>query len=87
MSRRLPKPRVIFTALVLICLYSPILLVLVFSTVGQMRPTSVIRAIHDRALSAREEEAALLRATRRESTSATPSAIVDLPPPASRPVR
>lgn len=46
-----------------------ILLVLVFSTVGQMRPTSVIRAIHDRALTAREEEAALLRATRRESTS------------------
>jgi uncharacterized membrane protein len=46
-----------------------ILLVLVFSTVGQMRPTSVIRAIHDRALTAREEEAALLRATRRESIS------------------
>jgi len=46
-----------------------ILLVLVFSTVGQMRPTSVIRAIHDRALSAREEEAVLLRSTRRESTS------------------
>ena len=31
MSRRLPKPRVIFTALVLVCLYAPILLVLVFS--------------------------------------------------------
>ena len=46
-----------------------ILLFLVFSTVGQMRPTSVIRAIHDRALVAREEESALLRATRRESTS------------------
>jgi uncharacterized membrane protein len=46
-----------------------ILLVLVFSTVAQMRPTSVIRAIHDRALSAREEEAALLRRTRRESSS------------------
>ena len=46
-----------------------ILLVLVFSTIGQMRPTSVIRAIHDRALAAHDEEAALLRATRRESTS------------------
>ena len=46
-----------------------ILLVLVFSTVNQMRPTSVIRAIHDRALVAQEEEAALLRATRRESIS------------------
>jgi uncharacterized membrane protein len=46
-----------------------ILLVLVFSTVAQMRPTSVVRAIHDRALAAREEEAALLRRTRRESTS------------------
>ena len=46
-----------------------ILLVLVFSTVGQMRPTSVIRAIHDRALTAREEEAVLLRRTRRSSIS------------------
>ncbi len=46
-----------------------ILLLLVFSTVGQMRPTSVIRAIHDRALAAQDEEAALLRRTRRESTS------------------
>jgi len=46
-----------------------ILLVLVFSTVGQMRPTSVIRAIHDRALAARDEEAALLRRTRRTSAS------------------
>ena len=30
-SRRLPKPRVIFTALVLVCLYAPIVLVLVIS--------------------------------------------------------
>lgn len=57
----------IATALTVVALI--ILLVLVFSTVGQMRPTSVIRAIHDRALTAREEEAALLRATRRKSTS------------------
>lgn len=57
----------IATALTVVALI--ILLVLVFSTVGQMRPTSVIRAIHDRALAAREEEAVLLRATRRTSTS------------------
>jgi ABC-type spermidine/putrescine transport system permease subunit II len=31
MMRRLPKPRVIFTALVFVCLYAPIVLVIVFS--------------------------------------------------------
>ena len=31
MRRRGPKPRVLFTALVFVCLYAPILLVLVFS--------------------------------------------------------
>jgi spermidine/putrescine transport system permease protein len=31
MTRRLPKPRVIFTALVMVCLYAPIVLVLVYS--------------------------------------------------------
>jgi ABC-type spermidine/putrescine transport system permease subunit II len=30
-TRRLPKPRVIFTALVFVCLYAPIVLVIVFS--------------------------------------------------------
>jgi uncharacterized membrane protein len=53
-----------------------ILLVLVFSTVAQMRPTSVVRAIHDRTLAAREEEAVLLRRTRRESTSGHDVAVV-----------
>ena len=31
MRRRVPKPRVLFTALVFVCLYAPILLVIVFS--------------------------------------------------------
>jgi ABC-type spermidine/putrescine transport system permease subunit II len=30
-TRRLPKPRVLFTALIFVCLYAPILLVIVFS--------------------------------------------------------
>ena len=46
-----------------------ILLVLVYSTVAQMRPTSVIRAIHDRALAARHEEDALVARTLRTSRS------------------
>jgi uncharacterized membrane protein len=46
-----------------------ILLSLVYSTVGQMRPTSVVRAIHDQTLTARREEFTLIRRTRRESAS------------------
>jgi uncharacterized membrane protein len=46
-----------------------ILLVLVHSTVAQMRPTSVIRVIHDRALAARAEEAELVARTLRASRS------------------
>jgi uncharacterized membrane protein len=46
-----------------------ILLVLVYSTVSQMRPTSVVRVIHDQTLAARREESALVRRTRRQSTS------------------
>ena len=42
-----------------------ILLVLVYSTVAQMRPTSVIRVIHDRALAARDDETRLVARTRR----------------------
>jgi uncharacterized membrane protein len=45
-----------------------ILLTLVYSTINQMRPTNVLRAIHDRTLAAHEEEADLVRRTRREST-------------------
>jgi uncharacterized membrane protein len=49
-----------------------ILLALVFSTIDQMRPTSVIRAIHDRALHARETEVDLVRRTRRHTASGHP---------------
>ena len=55
------------TVLTLVALM--ILLVLVYSTINQMRPTSVLRMLHDRALAAREREAELIRRTRRQSTS------------------
>ena len=48
------------------------LLTLVFSTIDQMRPTSVIRAIHDRALQARQGEVELVRRTLRGSRSPHP---------------
>jgi uncharacterized membrane protein len=48
------------------------LLVLVYTTVDQMRPASVLRMIHDRALVARTREAELLRRTRREEQSRHP---------------
>jgi uncharacterized membrane protein len=48
------------------------LLRLVYSTISQMRPTSVIRTIHDRTLAARAREAALIRRTRRHSASPHP---------------
>jgi Predicted membrane protein (DUF2254) len=46
-----------------------ILLVLIYSTIGQMRPTSVVWAIHDRTLAARREEENLVTRTRRTSSS------------------
>jgi hypothetical protein len=46
-----------------------ILLILVYSTINQMRPTNVLRVLHDRALAAREGEAELIRRTRRRSRS------------------
>lgn len=49
-----------------------ILLVLVYSTIDQMRPTNVLRTIHDRALAAREREADVVRMTRRHSRSSHP---------------
>jgi uncharacterized membrane protein len=49
-----------------------ILLMLVYSTINQMRPTSVLTALHDRALRARASQAELLRRTRREPTSNQP---------------
>jgi uncharacterized membrane protein len=60
----------IATVLTLVALL--ILLGLVFTTIDQMRPTSVIRAIHDRALRARETEVELVRRTRRHTASPHP---------------
>jgi uncharacterized membrane protein len=49
-----------------------LLLRLVYSTISQMRPTSVIRTIHDRTLAARDREAAVVRRTLRHSRSPQP---------------
>jgi uncharacterized membrane protein len=46
-----------------------ILLILVYSTINQMRPTNVLRVLHDRALAARKGESELIRRTRRRSSS------------------
>jgi uncharacterized membrane protein len=46
-----------------------ILLMLVYSTIDQMRPTNVVRTIHDRTLAARQQEADLVRSTRSETAS------------------
>ncbi|SDX90400.1 Predicted membrane protein [Modestobacter sp. DSM 44400] len=58
------------TVLTVVALLS--LLRLVYSTISQMRPTSVIRAIHDRTLTARDREAVLVRRTIRQSRSPHP---------------
>ncbi|MGN6599240.1 MAG: DUF2254 family protein [Actinomycetes bacterium] len=59
-------------AVVLTLVALAILLILVYSTVVQMRPTSVLRAIHDRTLQARHRELDLVRRTRRASESRHP---------------
>ena len=48
------------------------LLILVYSTIEQMRPANVVRKIHDRALLAREREGELLARTRRRERSEHP---------------
>jgi uncharacterized membrane protein len=49
-----------------------ILLLLVYSTVDQMRPSNVLVHIRDRVLAAREHELGIVRRTRREGTSRQP---------------
>jgi uncharacterized membrane protein len=49
-----------------------ILLVLVYMTLDQMRPESVMRLIHDRTLAAREREAPLVCRTRRQERCTAP---------------
>ncbi|MGC1215481.1 MAG: DUF2254 family protein [Micromonospora sp.] len=48
------------------------LLVLVYTTIDQMRPVNVLRQIHDRTLRAREREIDLIRRTRRQEASPHP---------------
>jgi uncharacterized membrane protein len=57
----------LLTAAALVCL-----LMLVYSTVDQMRPANVLRQIHDRALLGRRHEQDLIRHTRREEQSRHP---------------
>ncbi len=49
-----------------------LLLVLVYTTVDQMRPTNVLRQIHDRALAARDRQAHLRARTMRAEESSRP---------------
>ena len=53
-----------------------LLLLLIYSTITQMRPTEVIRAIHDHTLAARKRQQQLLQRTRRQSQF---SGNIDLP--------
>lgn len=61
-----------FLATILVVVAMLFLLVLIYTTVNQMRPANVLRQIHDRALQAREHETELLRRTRREERSQRP---------------
>lgn len=58
-----------FVATVLTVVAMVFLLALIYTTVDQMRPSNVIRQIHDRVLAARGRERALLGATRRSEES------------------
>ncbi len=50
-----------------------LLLVLVYVTIDQMRPTNVMRQIHDRVLRARERQGALVQRTLRTPSSSAPA--------------
>lgn len=63
-------------ALVLTITALYLVLLLVYHTVDQMRPTTVVGAIHDYTLKARARQEPLLAKTRRESTSDAPRAAV-----------
>jgi hypothetical protein len=65
-------------ALVLTVIALYLVLLLVYHTVDQMRPTTVVGAIHDYTLKARTRQEALLAKTRRESASDAPCAAVVL---------
>lgn len=61
-----------FVATVLTVVAMVFLLALIYTTIDQMRPANVLRQIHDRVLSARDREAALVRRTRRSVSSHDP---------------
>lgn len=61
-----------FIATVLTVVALACLLLLVYSTIDQMRPDNVIRQLHDRAVAAHNRERRLVTATRRCSRSAAP---------------
>ncbi len=54
-------------ALILTCVALYVLLLLIYSTISQMRPTDIVRTIHDHTLRARQRQLALIRRTRRSS--------------------
>jgi uncharacterized membrane protein len=62
-----------FIATVLTVVALGCLLVLVYSTIDQMRPDNVIRQLHDRAVRAHAREEALVRRTRRHSACRAPA--------------
>lgn len=62
-------------ALLLIVVALYLLIVLIHSTINQMRPAVVIAAIHDRTLMARERQLRLIRVTRRAARCSGPISI------------
>ena len=59
--------------LTIVALY--LLLLLIYSTISQIRPTEIIRAIHDHTLRAREVQAPLIQRTRRAAQLSQPPAV------------
>jgi uncharacterized membrane protein len=58
--------------LTLVALY--VLLLLIYAAINQMRPTEIIKTIHDQTLKARDEQLDLLARTRREARLVDPAA-------------
>lgn len=59
-------------ALLLTIVALGLLITLIYTTVSQMRPENIVRALHDRALKARRDEHALLGRTRRRAEHGGP---------------
>lgn len=52
-----------------------VLLLLIYSTITQMRPTEIMRAIHDHIISGRESQLVMISKTRRPSSCQTPGGV------------